>query len=133
MTATGQEVYEGGMRSTLLLGTLALGACDGGAAADPVDGVSADAVAAADAAAAPDALPSGCVCDGVEDCRACFENIGRCCYDDPTLFGQLERLADTCQASAPCAVCCAECAQRSCEAVRAAGDCPNVEPSQQGP
>jgi hypothetical protein len=112
------------MRRALLF--CALAACsDGGRAA------SGDAAVAPDAAAvAPDAAakPAGCACDPVEDCAACFAQIGRCCYDDETIGGQVGRLVATCESRAACTVCCTECAAKSCEQMRADGDCPTVEP-----
>ncbi len=118
------------MRRLLVTLPVLFAACgDGGARAGAGDARPPDATAATDAAvAAPDTSVPGCRCDPVEDCAACFANIGRCCADDPALAGQTPRLAAACEGNPSCAVCCAECAAKSCERLRADGECPNEEP-----
>jgi hypothetical protein len=114
------------MRGLPLLLAVPLAACGDGGARDDAPG---DAAPVADASvAAPDAAPAGCRCDAVEDCDACMANIGRCCYGDPAVMGQVARLAAACEANPKCAVCCAECAAKPCERLRADGECPNEEP-----
>jgi hypothetical protein len=103
--------------------------CDGGRAADRTETPAIDAGRIADAAApgasAPDA-GAHCACEADEDCHACYENIGRCCYDDPTMLGNLEAVVANCQALPGCRACCNECAARSCDALKANGECPNL-------
>jgi hypothetical protein len=84
---------------------------------------------AADAAVRGDAGPSkACACAAApEDCDACFRLISRCCDlegGDETFGGRLDAIMRTCEANPRCAACCDECAARTCEQVRAAGDCP---------
>lgn len=89
---------------------------------------------APDAEAPPDAGREAwhCACEGgQEDCQACLEKIGTCCYDgDATIGGQVDRLAGTCEMNGACAACCNECAAKSCEELVAAGACP---PAAQAP
>lgn len=85
-------------------------------------------------AGAPDAAPGSdagreawsCACEEREDCAACIAKIGTCCYEDPTISGQAERLAGTCARTGACSSCCNECAAKSCEELLAAGACPPV-------
>lgn len=72
------------------------------------------------------AQPVSCLCEDQEDCPGCFEHIGACCYEDVTIEGQAEQLTATCENTPACKVCCNECKARSCEDLRARGDCPNL-------
>ena len=78
--------------------------------------------------AAVDAGAFACACGGAEDCNACFERIGTCCYDDPTLGGQVSRLAATCSRTGTCSTCCDECAAQTCEQMQAEVFCPAADP-----
>lgn len=86
-----------------------------------------DAAVFADAETFPDAVapPLDCVCDEVEPCQECFEHIGRCCYDDPTIGGRGPLIANNCETHAACRVCCRECVEASCEQIRLQNSCPN--------
>lgn len=67
----------------------------------------------------------GCSCDeDGEDCAACIEKIGTCCYEDETIDGQSERLIAACLRDGACTACCDECAEKGCDELRAAGACP---------
>lgn len=70
-----------------------------------------------------------CTCDDVEDCPACFRKIGVCCYGgDDTIGGKAPSIARRCESDPACEVCCAECAQLSCEDLIARNSCPPVPP-----
>jgi len=86
-----------------------------------------------------DSAPSGtttgstsqpaCVCEETEDCRACYEHIGDCCYGDPTIFGQIAPLTANCERDGACSSCCNECVKKTCEELIAGKDCPIPLPS----
>ncbi|MCK6550504.1 hypothetical protein L6R52_32000 [Myxococcota bacterium] len=104
--------------------TIACAAC-----ADPAPVIGpVDASVVADAAVPPDAGPPPrveCACDETEDCRACLEHVGECCYQDATWFGQLDALVENCEANAACRTCCSECLAKTCDELVASADCPN--------
>lgn len=83
---------------------------------------------------APDAAVDGgpaplvCECAAGERCLECYRHLGDCCYGDPTIFGQVARLAENCEREGDCAACCDECAARTCEELRAGHDCPAALP-----
>ena len=83
--------------------------------------------AAPDAGSAPDAGPL-CTADPGETCAACFANIGTCCYEDPTIGGDVPALTASCEREPSCARCCSECAAMSCDELMASDSCPNMEP-----
>lgn len=70
-----------------------------------------------------------CVCEEKEDCRACYEHIGECCYGDATIFGQVAPLTANCERDGACSSCCNECVKKTCEELIAAKDCPVPPPS----
>jgi hypothetical protein len=116
------------MAAALLL-AIVLGACGD----DDDDDAPRDAAVDAAHDAAPDAAPDAgmqpwaCACEPEEDCDACFDRIGVCCYDDPTLGDQVSRLAALCARTGTCSACCNECAEKSCEEI-VAGGCPAADP-----
>src|SRR5687768_15081999 len=77
----------------------------------------------------PMVLP-GCPCTlaPAEDCTACFQLIGRCCYEDATIEGQAGALSDTCESDERCRSCCDECAALSCDQLKSMGNCVNLAP-----
>jgi hypothetical protein len=81
----------------------------------------------ADAATYPDAAlpPPECACEDNEDCVGCIEHIGTCCYEDSTIGGESLNIAAACERSTACKACCNECKLKTCEALLAAGECPN--------
>lgn len=75
--------------------------------------------------AGPPPPPSGsCTCEATEDCRGCFEHIGRCCYQDTTWFGTIDLIVANCEGNPACNTCCNECLAKSCEELLASSDCP---------
>ena len=70
-----------------------------------------------------------CAMAPAEDCLPCFEQIGRCCYEDVTIEGQVEALSATCQSDDRCKSCCDECAALSCDQLKANGNCVNLPPT----
>jgi hypothetical protein len=65
-----------------------------------------------------------CRMEANEDCMACYENVGRCCYMDPTIGGHIQELVANCNGAPACRVCCNECASMTCETLRATHRCP---------
>lgn len=70
-----------------------------------------------------------CVCEEKEDCRACYEHIGECCYGDATIFGQIAPLTANCERDGACSSCCNECVKKTCAELIAGNDCPVPVPS----
>jgi hypothetical protein len=113
------------------------------ACADPVASTAPDAAAAADASPAVDASsdagpgpadtgvpPLSCTCDPDEQCPACFEHIGRCCYGDATLGGAYAGILAQCEAHPACKACCKECLALSCDELQRRGGCPQLLPDE---
>lgn len=67
-----------------------------------------------------------CSCGPDDNCRLCYEHIGNCCYDDPTIYGEIVRLSENCDRSGACKACCSECIAKSCDQLKADFDCPNL-------
>jgi hypothetical protein len=108
---------------------LLLVACGSGSNARDAGTPPADAGtdAAADAAVDGGAVWA-CACEEGETCGACYRHIGQCCYDDETIFGQVDRLAANCERSGVCAACCSECLEKSCDELHAGNVCPADAP-----
>jgi len=75
-----------------------------------------------------------CTCEAAETCSACFQHIGRCCYEDELVRGldsrmpMGEALARRCELDPACRACCDECTALSCEQLIATNSCPPVNP-----
>lgn len=122
-----------GVRALIVLGALCLAGCGDPDHSPPArDAATPDAGPSRDAGA-PDAgsAPWACACEVVEDCQACFERIGACCYGDPTVLGQIDQVVENCERRGACSACCNECATQSCEALLAAHACPAGAPDDQ--
>jgi hypothetical protein len=117
------------MRSIAVVLALVAIACGGGEARDGDAGEAPDAGdAGTDAAFVwSDAGPRAECPGGLgEDCAACFDNVGRCCYDeDPDWEVAKAAMSASCGSRVECAACCDECAAMSCEELMAADACPN--------
>ena len=72
--------------------------------------------------------PGCCKEEPDEDCAGCMATIGACCYDDATIFGRGPRIAAVCGLFRPCRACCNECAKMTCDQIKAANACPQLEP-----
>ena len=71
-----------------------------------------------------------CVPEGEEDCQACLEAMGRCCFDDYDWQGPpgtFDLLLAHCRESQGCMACCNECAAMSCKAMQVNHLCPWVD------
>jgi hypothetical protein len=78
----------------------------------------------------PTPPPPACTCEENEDCQACYEHIGECCYADATIGGRVELMTANCQRDGRCASCCNECVTKSCDQLLAEHLCPNGELAQ---
>ena len=118
MTRPGDAWRRRWLPSCLLLGlAFALFACNGAAKAGTPD-------------LAPAACPpTACVDEGGEDCAACYEHIGTCCYGDHDWlgpYGSNDSLVQKCVENPGCAACCNECAALTCAQLKANHVCPYV-------
>lgn len=104
------------MRRWIVLFALCFAACSEGTTSD-AGAPSPDAASAEDAGFA-------CACDPEERCAACFENLDRCCYGGGLAREQRHLLTVACEDQPACRACCRECAEASCETLRATGSCP---------
>jgi hypothetical protein len=66
-----------------------------------------------------------CRLEGSEDCTACMQKIGVCCYQDKTIGGAQPLLTRVCLQSSSCKACCNECARLSCDKLKQFQSCPN--------
>ena len=98
-------------------------------AAGPVTVSDATAEDSTDAESADGGPPSTafrcCKSEGAEDCSACYLNIGKCCYQDPSILSMGPYLAARCSTWPACRSCCNECASATCEQLLAWHSCPN--------
>ena len=131
MTRRMRACYRPPMRRVLFTPLLLIACSAGGGHTNaPLDAAPLDARSRADAAdAAPPAdasLKLTCACsDHDEDCEACFRHISACCSEgDETFGGRVDHIVANCRLDPRCAACCDECTARTCEQIRAAGDCP---------
>jgi hypothetical protein len=74
--------------------------------------------------------PAACTCEASEDCKACYEHIGECCYADTTIGGRVELMIANCQRDGRCSSCCNECVAKSCDELLAGHLCPNGQIAQ---
>lgn len=72
---------------------------------------------------------AACACEESESCLECYEHIGRCCYEDETVSGQVHRLAENCERRGDCGGCCNECVEQTCEELLAGHACPATLPA----
>jgi hypothetical protein len=109
------------MRSPFLALLLALLGCEGTSAhrADP-GGSSGHGGGTA-------SCRNDCVAENSEDCDGCWKSILDCCYTAAERTNaEPAKMAEVCAGSPVCRACCNECAARSCDEHKAAGDCPNL-------
>jgi hypothetical protein len=71
-----------------------------------------------------------CVPEESEDCDACIEKMGECCYGDHDWqagAGTFELLVAHCRESSGCTACCNECAAMTCKQMQVNYLCPWVD------